>query len=64
MELEKTARLLGTRMAVAKAAGVAPSVISGWGEFNEVPQQYRVKVKKALRKRKRQIDKDYNEVMK
>ena len=62
MNLTRVSELMGGKLKLSKALAVSPGLVTHWGD--KVPKAYIKATKQALRKRKRELDKAYNEVMK
>ena len=62
MNLERVCELMGGKLKLSKALKVSPALITAWGKV--IPQNHRKAVKSALKRRKRQLDRFFNEVMK
>lgn len=62
MNLKKVCELIGGKLRLSKALKVVPSTITAWGK--EIPKSRRKAVKSILKRRKRDLDKYYDDVMK
>lgn len=63
MNLTKVTMFL-SRTELASLLKLDKSQITRWNDFGYVPEKYQVKVMNALKRRKRALDKAYNEVIK
>lgn len=44
MKTQEAADFFGSRVKLAKAMGVSPSAITGWGEYPPISRQYQIQV--------------------
>ena len=63
MKLDKVVLILGSQTKLGKILGVSAPVISGWRQFNQIPDKHRTKLKPALKRSKAAIDKAFDELM-
>jgi hypothetical protein len=64
MDLKKVIDIFGKARELAKAVKVSDFTVNRWKQLGEIPDPYKGKVKTALKRRKKALDKAYNEVMK
>jgi len=64
LDLYNVILILGSRTELAKTVNLHKALITRWNDFGYIPDQYTVVVKKALRARKKVLDKAYEQAMK
>lgn len=64
MNIKKLIEYFGSGAKAAKQIGVDPSTLSRWGAFGTLPKTIWKDARKALKRRKKQLDRLYDDLIK
>jgi len=63
MKLNKVLLIFGTKTTLAHEMRVTNTRVSSWASFGEIPEEYIPAAIKALKRRKKALDKAYSDLM-